>query len=321
MAKRNFSNLQYLMMFVEAIVIVPLVNIISFFCPYDKIYNLSKKIGAIILIIAPIKQKIIGENLAIIFPEKKYSVQEIKEISLIIVSYEFRILLEMISFSKMNFQEIISYIRIIQSDQIASFYHAQSTGVVSFSLHYGNWELLGSVMNQVGIPLACLVERQFNPWIDKYLQFLRKKLGIKTVYNEISQMRSLLTYMRNKGSVALVADQTYWFDPLFIPFFNKEAAVPQGTASLALKMNSSLCFGYSQYISAGIYAINLDMNIISNYQKNKLSVEQLMKIVYHRYEEVIKQDVTNWYTLGSDRWALTKESLKEWNKNPDSSRF
>ena len=133
-------------------------------------------------------------------------------------------------------------------------------------------------------------------------------------------MKALLTYIK-KGSVALVADQTYWFDPLFIPFFSKEAAVPQGTASLVLKMKSSLCFGYSKYTTNGIYSIDLDMDIIPNNKIESLSVEELMKIVYHRYEKIIIQDVTNWYTLGTDRWALTRESLKEWEKNPDSSRF
>ena len=321
MAKRNFSNFQYIMMFIEAVFILPLINMISVFCPYQKIYPLSKKIGALFLIIAPNKKKTISDNLAIIFPDKKYSNKELKEISSIIAGYELRILLEMIAFSRMNFQNLLSYVRITQQDQISAFYHAQSNGVVAFSLHYGNWELLGSTLNHVGIPLACLVERQFNPWIDKYLQFLRRQLGIKVIYNEISQMKALLTYIK-KGSVGLIADQTYWFDPLFIPFFNKEAAVPQGTASLALKMKSNLCCTYSRYMANGIYSIDLDMNIIPNNDSlETLSIEQLMKIVYHRYEQIIIQDVTNWYTLGTDRWALTRESLKEWKKNPDSSRF
>lgn len=321
MAKRNFSNFQYMMMFIEAAFILPLINIISVFCPYHKIYNFSKKIGVIILIIAPNKQKTISNNLDIISPDKKYSDKELKEIFSIIAGYELRILLEMIAFSRMGFQNLLSYVRIIQYDQVSAFYHTQSKGVVAFTLHYGNWELLGSVLNHVGIPLACLVERQFNPWIDKYLQFLRRQLGIKVIYNEISQMKALLTYIKT-GSVALVADQTYWFDPLFIPFFNKEVAVPQGTASLVLKMKSSLCFGYSKYTTKGIYSINLDMDIIpDNDTIDTLSIEQLMKIVYHRYEKIIIQDVTNWYTLGTDRWALTRESLKEWKKNPDSSRF
>jgi len=263
MAKRNFSNFQYIMMFIEVAFILPLINIISVFCPYHKIYSFSKKIGVIFLIISPNKQKIITNNLAIIFPDKKYSDKELKEISSIIAGYELRIILEMIAFTKMSFQGMLSYIRITQHDQISVFYHTQSTGVVAFSLHYGNWELLGSVLNHVDIPLACLVERQFNPWMDKYLQFLRKQLGIKVIYNEISQMKALLTYIK-KGSVGLIADQTYWFDPLFIPFFNKEAAVPQGTASLALKMKSNLCYTYSRYMAKGIYSIDLDMNIIPN---------------------------------------------------------
>lgn len=322
MAKRKFSFFRKSLMFIEAVFLLPFIHIIAFFCPYKFVYPFSKKVGSFLLVLSPNKKKIICKNLNIIFPNNNYTQQEIKEICSIIVGYELRILLEMILFAKMSFQDTIAYIRINQHDQISKMYEAQSKSFVGFTLHYGNWELLGSFVNQLGIPLACLVERQFNPWIDKHLQNLRYKLGIITIYNEISEMKPLFKYMKKGGGIALVADQTYWFDPLFIPFFDKEVAVPQGSASLAIKMNSNLFFGYNQYIGNGMYLIEIDTDVsLANHRDLSHDVENLMKLIYHKYETIIKKDVTNWYTLGTDRWDLTRESLKEWEKNPDSDRF
>lgn len=319
MAKRYFSPIKQLMMFLEAVILLPFVFLCSLFCPYSKLYPFSVTIGHLLSRISSHKKEIVTKNLHIIFPNNRYSEQEIKDTTAIMAGYEFRIILEMIAFSRMNFQEMISYVRVQQHDQIARICHKQKNGSIGFTLHCGNWELLGSFVNAVGTPVAGLVERQFNPWMDRYVQHLRRKLGVKVVYNEISEMRPLIQHMKQGGVVALVADQSYWFDPLFIPFFHQEAAVPKGAAALALKMKSSLFCGYTSYLGEGIYGMEFDMDVVPN--PSVLNVEDLMKTVYHKYETIIVKDPSNWYTLGSDRWDLTRESLAEWKKNPDSSRF
>ncbi len=312
MAKREFSLGRRVGMFLVAIVGLPLINILSILIPYQKIYFFSKWVGRFLA--TSKKKAIIDKNLSIMdiqLPDK-----ELQDVYHVISGYLIRIILEMIAFSRMDFQEFMSYVRIKQHDQISKFYSHEG-GFVSFTLHYGNWELMGAFMNHLGFDLACVVERQFNPWIDRYIQHLRYKLGMMTIYNEISEMRPLFKHMREGGSVALVADQTYWFDPMFIPFFGQEAAVPSGTAALAIKMDTALLYGYASFIKDGVYQIHLEANGI---QKSS-DIKHLMKDIYTKYENTISQDVSNWYTLGSNRWGVTRESLREWEKNPDSSRF
>ncbi|MGL5956926.1 MAG: lysophospholipid acyltransferase family protein [Brevinema sp.] len=315
MAKRNFSISRQIVMFMETVFLLPLIHLLSLFIPYKRIYPFSKKIGKLLLKLNPKKKAIIDKNLSIM----NISVQEVQDLYCIIAGYELRIILEMLAFIRMDFQEKLSYIRIQQHDQLSVIYHHNHHhNFVGFTLHFGNWELLGSLMANLGLSLVCLVERQFNPWIDRHLQCLRQALGIKTIYNEISEMKPLLKHMRSGGGVALVADQTYWFDPLFIPFFGREVAVPQGTAGLAIKMNSQLFCGYTSFVGNGIYTVDIDTQILSNVAHSK---EELMRAIYHQYEKIIIGDPSNWYTLGLDRWGLTRELLKEWEKNPDSTRF
>lgn len=323
MARKEFTIAQKIAMGFRTVPSLFLLRIISLFCPYEKIYPLSKKIGKMLLGLFPDKKNIIKKNLSIIFPEKKYSEQELDEMYAIINGYEVRILLEMMAFVKMNFQKLISHIRISQHDQLSKMYHEQHNSFISCTLHYGNWELLGFFLDQMKIPVSCIAERIYNPWINKFLLALRKKAGMKIVYNEISRMRPLLSSVRKKeGGIVLLADQQYWFNPLFIPFFNKEASIPQGPAGLALKLKTNLFLMYTRLVENGIYTINMDAGF--NLVKNRdifLDKEELMKTIYLKYEEIIRYDVSNWWILGLDRWGLTRESLKEWQKNPDCTPF
>ncbi len=312
MAKREFSLGRKIGMFLVAMIGLPLINILSILIPYQKIYSFSKFIGRFLA--TSKKKAIIDKNLSIM--GIKLPDEELQDVYYVVSGYVIRIVLEMIAFSRMDFQEFMSYVRIKQHDQFSKIYNHEGSSICC-TLHCGNWEMLGSFMNSVGVPLACVVERQFNPWIDRYIQHLRNKIGMMTIYNEISEMRPLLRYMKSGGSVALVSDQTYWFDPMFIPFFGQEVAVPSGTATLAIKTESPLSYFSSQFIKEGAYSIHIDTDSIHK----SSDVGQLMKNIYTEYEKTISQDVSNWYTLGSDRWGLTRESLKEWEKNPDSSRF
>ncbi|MGL4393699.1 MAG: lysophospholipid acyltransferase family protein [Brevinema sp.] len=319
MAKRNFSFIQKVIMAIEAVVLLPLIHIIFFFLSYQNIYPLSKKIGRFLIFLSPNKKISIKENLSIIFPDRDYSEKELVEISSIIAGYELRILLEMIAFSKMSFHEKLSYIRI---EEPRYFVEAFANPFIGMTLHYGNWELLGHFFNSLGIPLGVLVERQFNPIIDRYLQYRRRKLSLTPIYNEISEMKPLFKFLKSNKSLALVADQTYWFDPVFIEFFGKDAAVPTGPAGLVLRSNHKLYYSYSEYQKDGIYLIQVGEPFSYEVSEDRMTTQiNIMKVVYKRYEETIKRDVKNWYSLGSPRWALTQETLAEWQKNPDSSRF
>ncbi|MGL4367591.1 MAG: lysophospholipid acyltransferase family protein [Brevinemataceae bacterium] len=322
MAKRSFSIIRKIFMLIEAFFILLLVHILSYCISYKHIYSVSKKIGFLIFTLSKYKKQIILENLSIIYPDKQFSDPELKQIGSVICGYELRIILEMIAFTRMSFHEMISWIRIDEPVTISKAFLHRNQGFIGFTLHYGNWELLGCFINSIGIPLLCLVERQFNPFIDSHLQYLRKKLDVNPVYNEISKMKDLMYQLKNGVSVALVADQTHWFSPLFIPFFGKDAAVPQGTAALALRMKSQLFFGFTKYIGSGNYLVSVQAPFVFEQTNDKTNdVRNLMTIVYHTYEGIIKQDISNWFSLGYPRWKLTPEELEIWKKNPDSSQF
>ncbi|MGL4561192.1 MAG: lysophospholipid acyltransferase family protein [Brevinema sp.] len=319
MAKRHFTFLQRIMMGIEAVILLPLIHIISFLISYKYIYPLTKFIGRFFIFLNQQKKKDIEENLKIIYPDKIFDHKELIEISSVIAGYDLRIILEMIAFSKMSFHKKLSYIKIADPK---FFVQAFANPFIGMTLHYGNWELLGHFFNTLGVPLGVLVERQFNPIMDRYLQYRRKKLALTPIYNEISQMKPLFKFLKDKKSLALVADQTYWFDPLFLDFFGKQAAVPMGPAGLVLKSQFPLYYAYTEYQHNGIYLLQVGKPFSYQISADKEQTQiNIMKSVYQRYEETIIRDIKNWYSLGFPRWKLTPTYLEEWKKNPDSSRY
>lgn len=320
MAKRQFSVFRNISMALEAGFILPFVYFLSLF-PFEKLFGISKSIGFFLFKISPPKKQEILENLKVINPQKSWSNRELDQIGSVLMGYPLRIFVETIKLGRMGFQDRVSYMRILHPQVFAYGYRLQQEKipVIFITLHAGNWEFYGQLMNDLGFRMASVVERQFNPILDKHFQYLRRKIGIIPIYNEISQLKPIIQHLKSGDSVALVADQNHWFDPVFIDFFGREAAAPKGIANLILRTQAQLMYGASFYYGQGKYLFESFVPEYFEFSDNKeQNVIDIMTFVYRYFESVILKDLSNWYSLGFSRWNLTRESLAEWKKNPDS---
>ncbi|MGL5254702.1 MAG: lysophospholipid acyltransferase family protein [Brevinema sp.] len=321
MAKRHFSIVRRCIMALEAILIIPMVYVVSFFS-FPAINSFSRFIGRIILLLAPGKIQEVKENLSIIHPDKVYSDKEIKSIAEYSQGFILRIFIELQKISRMNLQEILLCFR-LDTPFFSHVYRlfCEKKPQTLFTLHSGNWELCGIMMGILGLDMLSVVERQFNPFLDQYYQNLRRKTGIQPVYNEISLMRPLLKSMKSGSCAVLVADQNYWHSPLFLPFFGREASAPKA-ATLALYKKSHYLCGASETLSPGRIRIFItkpqELQLVGD--KNQDIINLTTKI-YTFYEDVIRKNPQDWFLLSSARWRLTKEKWLEWAKNPDSDSF
>lgn len=323
MAKREFSPLRKFFMFLEAGVILPLVYCASFLS-FRRIRLFSEAVGRFTLKISPVKKQEVLENLGVIFPNKIWGEPELNNIAAQSQGYILRIFIELQKISRLGIQDLIACIRIDSASVLSALYrrNAENTPQVFLTMHAGNWELMGSIMSLLGFNMVSVVERQFNPFLDAYYQKLRKKSGINGVYNEISLMRPLVKHLRQGGAVALVADQNYWHDPIFLPFFGKEASAPRGVGGLALHTGALIAIGATQRVGEGVYSCYVHlMPPIAPRGSRDADILALTQEAYAFYEEFIYKDPANWFLLSSPRWRLNYEVWQKWAKNPDSSQF
>lgn len=107
--------------------------------------------------------------------------------------------------------------------------------------HVGNWELAGTVLGGVGLPVSAVVRPQSGPF-DRRLTKLREDLGIRTI-PEGDAPRGVPRALRSGRVVALVADQHAGPRGVRVSFLGRPASTFRGPARLALGCGVPLLFG------------------------------------------------------------------------------
>jgi KDO2-lipid IV(A) lauroyltransferase len=113
-------------------------------------------------------------------------------------------------------------------------------GAVIVTGHLGNWELAGSYLASVGVPLTAVARRQAGRFGSR-LSALRSEIGLE-VLDQDAGVRPLYRALRSGRCVALAADQHFWAgEP--IPFLGRPAMWRLGPARLAISAGVPLVFG------------------------------------------------------------------------------
>lgn len=123
---------------------------------------------------------------------------------------------------------------------------AQGRGVVYVTGHMGNWEIMAAIVGSrypLSVIAAPLKPRQVN---DIVLQ-LRAAKGVRTILRGMpGASRELIRIFRENRILGLLIDQDTDVEGTFVPFMGKPAWTPTAAASIALKFNAPVVFGYIQ---------------------------------------------------------------------------
>ena len=116
------------------------------------------------------------------------------------------------------------------------------SGAILVTGHFGNWELFGAALAHEGIPIGAVVARQANRMVDKLINSIRKKCGIKVIYQSESAF-GIIKALKSGRQIALLSDQDAHERGVVVRFFGKEASTPKGPALIALKTGVPIVFG------------------------------------------------------------------------------
>jgi KDO2-lipid IV(A) lauroyltransferase len=197
---------------------------------------------------------------------------------------------------------------------------AQGKGLIVVTLHLGNWEWFGSISAKRGVDLAVIINRQFNPYTDRWLKNIRAKKGkIKVFYNEISEIKNIAKHLRGGGTIALLVDQTYYFKPIFVPFFDMPSATADGPAKFHFKFGAPIMMCYSIYDhSKRKYIFNMEEPVSFEASGNvEEDNKRVMTWINKKYEGYIRKYPEQWFSLLHPRWERTKpEEFEELDFDP-----
>jgi KDO2-lipid IV(A) lauroyltransferase len=117
---------------------------------------------------------------------------------------------------------------------------ARGKGILFFSGHFANWEVMPFVAAQYGYEGGEVYRPQNNPYIDRWLVAQRMRNGPKDQVAKGAQgTKRIFTLLRRGKSIFLLADQKT-NEGIAVPFFGREAMTTPAPAMLALKLGATL---------------------------------------------------------------------------------
>jgi KDO2-lipid IV(A) lauroyltransferase len=113
-------------------------------------------------------------------------------------------------------------------------------GVILFSAHFGNWELVALMQGYLGMPLTMITRPLDNPHFERLLAGNRSLSGNRIIHKKDS-LRPMLTALKAGGGVAIVIDQNVRDgSAVFVDFFGRKAATTPSLALLALRTGAAI---------------------------------------------------------------------------------
>ena len=316
MGKRRINILQHVLYMLEFIIVVPIATLISFL-PWFIARPMASGITSFIFMFDKVNKQRAYQNLDVIYHSQPLSKIEkdriIKKLVYNISQYGIEYL-KLGSITQKNYHKFLKFEGYENVDKALS----QGKGLIAVTAHIGNWDLLGSIPSKMGRDPGAIINRQFNPYTDAWLRWIREKKGhIKCFYNEVSDLSKIVKHIKKGGIICIVADQTYYFQPIFVPFFGIQSATADGPAKFHLKFKAPIVMSFSIKQDDGTYLMKYEEPF--NFESTgdfKADCISIMTWINQRYEEYIKKYPEQWFSLLHGRWEKTKpEDFKdiEWD--------
>lgn len=145
-----------------------------------------------------------------------------------------RMLAEVCHFDSLTKDNIGRFVTIAQpkvwSDAVQ---RAQRDGAIVLTAHFGNFELLAHFQGLSGYPVTLAHRTMRNPLVDRIILDMRERVGTVSLPKK-QAARLLLRALRQKGMVALLADQNQTANAgIFVDLFGTPACTTPGPARLA----------------------------------------------------------------------------------------
>ena len=134
-------------------------------------------------------------------------------------------------------------------------------GVLAFSGHLGNWEIVSTV-SAIRFGNTAVVARpmDFEP-LGRLMIDLRSRFGTEIIPKQRS-MRKLLTSLRANKIIGIMLDQNVdWYEGAFVNFFGRPACTNKGLALVALKTGAPVVPIFSAKAKDGRYRIMIGKEV------------------------------------------------------------
>jgi KDO2-lipid IV(A) lauroyltransferase len=266
--------------------------------PLPLVYRVADCLGWFTFHVLRIRRDVSLENLARAFPEKPEG--ERRKIAQRAYRNVAKMACEFVRFPVMKKEDVLSQCRYVGWEMLEAA-RRMNRGAILVSGHFGNWELLGASIAQMGYPVAFVVKPQHNRLVDEMINRNRNSMGARVIPLGLG-IRGVLKALKQKQFVALLADQDAGPLGKFVDFLGRPSSTHQGVAAFVLKTGAPLVFGVSVREPRGVHRIHVHMLTFDHL--NGITDENIQEVTQAHaslLESYIRKYPDHWFWMHK-RW-------------------
>ncbi len=208
------------------------------FLPFRLSVKVGALFGAVYYLLDRRHRKVALDNLRFAFGAEKPE-REIKTIAYGSFKNLGKTVAEFVAVQKWPQSKIDGWVRI---DGFEHYLAArdQGKGVLLYTAHFGNWELIPLAFAYRGFPLHVIVRPLDNPYLNQLVKERRERGGT-CVLNKAAAAAEMMRLLKANATIGILMDQnTREEDAVFVNYFGRPAATHKGMAILSLRTGAPL---------------------------------------------------------------------------------
>lgn len=254
------------------------------------------------------QSKVISRNLMIAFPQKNPA--ERKNFKKQIYRHFSVMIVEILNlFAKKKPDGILKTIEVKNAQAITKALDRKK-GLVVFSAHFGNWELVPFVLDKIFPGKICSIARKMdNPLVEKLVLKFRQYMGSQIIYKENSIRRILLNLNQNKIIYLLIDQNTHPKESVLVDFFRKKTGVVTSVSQLGIKRDIPIIPLFLHYEKEKIILDILEELKIKKTGNTQDDILLLTQQCTSLIEQKIMEHPTQWFWF-HNRWKTKPDKRR-----------
>lgn len=259
--------------------------------------NSGAKLGALAYKVSSKHRMKADRNLRLAFPELSDPQRETLARDVLI--HFGRVMAVFVRLGKLSDKEILDMVEFEGFEHLEGVMKA-GRGAVITSGHFGNWEILGTVLAIKGIPISVVAREANDPALTKLVTDLRESHGMKIIPRG-DAARPILRELKEGHAVGLIPDQNS--SEIYVPFFGHPCGTVMGPAIISIRSRAPIIPVYCARIGPTRYKVIVEppLNPVEGYSLE----EGLTRAMNLSLESVIRK-YPDQYLWIHDRWKSAR---------------
>jgi KDO2-lipid IV(A) lauroyltransferase len=278
--------------------------------PESCVYVLFRGLGIAAYHVIASRRRLTIRNLEIAFPEKSLTERKRLARQNFINLAEAMALNTLIMSGRITDQQLMDMVETEGWENFEHVNRASSKGLLVFSAHLGNWELMPQYLAlRSGKPLNVIARKTNNALLEeRVVTPLREHFGVNVFYKKNAIMKMVKAINRGENTGILIDQRLNPPEGILIPFFGREAGATPTTALLQIRFNIQAIPIFMIKTGTCRYRFILGDPVLwtDDGRPMEEQVRALTQIHHKIIENMIVEYPDQWFWM-HNRWGLRKD--------------